>query len=65
MSERFLTRELDFLPIVERVVPLVMASLVHAFECQLSNDMLAEQVDASDEFTNTNVLAFLLSKSCP
>ncbi|CAD6267139.1 unnamed protein product [Miscanthus lutarioriparius] len=52
-------------PMVERVVPLVLASLVHAFEWQLPAGMSANQVDVSDKFTNTSVLAFPLIKAVP
>jgi hypothetical protein len=46
------------MPMAERVVPLVLVSLVHAFKWQLSAGMSADQVDFSDKFTNTSVLAF-------
>jgi len=52
-------------PMVERVVPLVLASLVHAFEWQLLAGMSADQVDVRDKFTNTSVLAFPLIKAVP
>jgi cytochrome P450 len=71
VPERFLGRELDFgrrlcpgLPMAERVVPLVLSSLVHAFEWQLPAGMSAEQVDVSDKFTNTSV-AFPPIKAVP
>jgi hypothetical protein len=44
----------------ERVVPLILASLVHAFEWQLPDGMSPEQVDVSEKFTTANVLAFPL-----
>ena len=53
------------LPMVERVVPLVLASLVHAFEWQLPAGMSADQVDVSDKFTDTSVLAFPPIKAVP
>jgi cytochrome P450 len=52
------------LPMAERVVPLVLSSLVHAFEWQLPAGMSAEQVDVSDKFTNTSV-AFPPIKAVP
>jgi cytochrome P450 len=52
-------------PMAERVVPLVLASLVHAFEWQLPAGMSADQVDVSDKFTNTSVLAFPPIKAVP
>ncbi|XP_066393684.1 cytochrome P450 76M5-like [Miscanthus floridulus] len=48
------------IPMAERVVPLILASLVHAFEWQLPDGMSAEQVDVSEKFTTANVLAFPL-----
>jgi cytochrome P450 len=47
-------------PMAERVVPLILASLVHAFEWQLPDGMSPEQVDVSEKFTTANVLAFPL-----
>ncbi|KAJ1288726.1 hypothetical protein BS78_02G110600 [Paspalum vaginatum] len=44
----------------ERVVPHIVASLVHAFEWQLPSGMSAEQVDVSEKFTTVNVVAFPL-----
>ncbi|CAD6220497.1 unnamed protein product [Miscanthus lutarioriparius] len=48
------------IPVAEQVVPLILASLVHAFEWQLPDGMSAEQVDVSEKFTTANVLAFPL-----
>ncbi|GJN03731.1 hypothetical protein PR202_ga21207 [Eleusine coracana subsp. coracana] len=44
-------------PMVERVVPYMLASLLHAFEWKLPNGMSAEQLDLSEIFTTTNVMA--------
>uniref|UniRef100_A0A0D9WQH7 Cytochrome P450 n=1 Tax=Leersia perrieri TaxID=77586 RepID=A0A0D9WQH7_9ORYZ len=44
-------------PMAERVVPLILASLVHAFDWRLPDGMSAEQVDLSEKFTTANVLA--------
>lgn len=52
-------------PMAERVVPLVLASLVHAFQWQLPAGMSADQVDVSDKFTTTSVLAFPPIKAVP
>ncbi|KAL6858797.1 hypothetical protein ACP4OV_017799 [Aristida adscensionis] len=45
------------LPMAERVVPLILASLLHAFEWRLPNGVAVEQVDVSEKFTTANVLA--------
>ncbi|CAO2191735.1 unnamed protein product [Urochloa humidicola] len=46
------------LPMAKRVVPLVLASLLHAFEWRLPDGMSsAEQLDVSEKFTTANVLA--------
>ncbi|CAO2211185.1 unnamed protein product [Urochloa humidicola] len=44
-------------PMAERVVPLVLASLLHAFEWRLPDGVSAEQLDLSEKFTTVNVLA--------
>ena len=44
-------------PMAERVLPLIMASLLHAFEWRLPDGMSAEQLDVSEKFTTANVLA--------
>ncbi|GJN03726.1 hypothetical protein PR202_ga21202 [Eleusine coracana subsp. coracana] len=44
-------------PMAERVVPYMLASLLHAFEWKLPNGMSAEQLDVSEKFTTANVLA--------
>ncbi|CAL5005814.1 unnamed protein product [Urochloa decumbens] len=45
------------MPMAERVVPLVLASLLHAFEWRLPDGMSAEMLDVSEKFTTANVLA--------
>ncbi|KAF8769487.1 hypothetical protein HU200_006522 [Digitaria exilis] len=45
------------LPMAERVVPLILASLLHAFEWRLSDGVSAEQLDVTEKFTTSNVLA--------
>ncbi|GJN03725.1 hypothetical protein PR202_ga21201 [Eleusine coracana subsp. coracana] len=45
------------LPMAERVVPFILASLLHAFEWKLPNGMTAELLDVSEIFTTTNVMA--------
>ncbi|GJN16006.1 hypothetical protein PR202_gb02956 [Eleusine coracana subsp. coracana] len=45
------------LPMAERVVPFILASLLHAFEWKLPNGMSAELLDVSEIFTTTNVMA--------
>ncbi|CAL4922788.1 unnamed protein product [Urochloa decumbens] len=45
------------MPMAERVVPHVLASLLHAFEWRLPEGMTAEQLDVSERFTTGNVLA--------
>ncbi|WVZ92571.1 hypothetical protein U9M48_038622 [Paspalum notatum var. saurae] len=42
------------LPMAERVVPLILASLLHAFEWRLPDGV---QLDVSEKFTTANVLA--------
>ncbi|RLN04839.1 hypothetical protein C2845_PM13G19650 [Panicum miliaceum] len=44
-------------PMAERVVPLMLASLLHAFEWRLPDGVSAEQLDVSEKFTTANVLA--------
>ncbi|GJN03724.1 hypothetical protein PR202_ga21200 [Eleusine coracana subsp. coracana] len=44
-------------PIVERVLPHILVSLLHAFEWKLPNGMSAEQLDVSEKFTTANVMA--------
>ncbi|KAJ1297033.1 hypothetical protein BS78_01G347100 [Paspalum vaginatum] len=50
-------RQCPGLPMAERVVPHLLASLLHAFEWRLPDGMSAEQVDVSERFTTANVLA--------
>ena len=50
-------RQCPGLPMAERVVPLILASLLHAFEWRLPNGVSAEQLDVSEKFTTANVLA--------
>ncbi|XP_052165828.1 cytochrome P450 76M5-like [Oryza glaberrima] len=44
------------LPMAERVVPFILASLLHAFEWRLPDGMSAEELDVSEKFTTANVL---------
>ncbi|GJN03735.1 hypothetical protein PR202_ga21211 [Eleusine coracana subsp. coracana] len=44
------------LPMAERVVPLLLASLLHEFEWKLPNGMSAEHLDMSEKFTTSNVM---------
>uniref|UniRef100_J3MUA2 Uncharacterized protein n=2 Tax=Oryza brachyantha TaxID=4533 RepID=J3MUA2_ORYBR len=45
------------LPMAERVVPFILASLLHAFEWRLPHGMSAEELDVSERFTTANVLS--------
>uniref|UniRef100_A0A0E0KP54 Cytochrome P450 n=1 Tax=Oryza punctata TaxID=4537 RepID=A0A0E0KP54_ORYPU len=45
------------LPLAERVVPFVLASLLHAFEWRLPDGMAAHHLDVSERFNTANVLA--------
>lgn len=45
------------LPMAERVVPFILASLLHAFEWRLPDGVSAEELDVSERFTTANVLA--------
>ncbi|RCV43364.1 hypothetical protein SETIT_9G288700v2 [Setaria italica] len=44
-------------PMAERVVPLGLASLLHAFEWRLPNGLLPDEFDLSERFNHTNVPA--------
>ncbi|CAO2206972.1 unnamed protein product [Urochloa humidicola] len=44
-------------PMAERVVPLILASLLHAFEWRLPDGVPAEKLDVSEKFTTANVMA--------
>ncbi|GJN21386.1 hypothetical protein PR202_gb08856 [Eleusine coracana subsp. coracana] len=44
-------------PMVERVVPFILASLLHAFQWKLPDGMSADKLDVSEKFTTVNVLA--------
>ncbi|CAL5001704.1 unnamed protein product [Urochloa decumbens] len=44
-------------PMAERVVPLILASLLHAFEWRLPDGLPAEKLDVSEKFTTANVMA--------
>jgi len=44
-------------PMAERVVPLILASLLHAFEWRLPDSMPAGKLDVSEKFTTANVMA--------
>ncbi|TVU46939.1 hypothetical protein EJB05_06513, partial [Eragrostis curvula] len=50
-------RQCPGLPLAERVVPHLLASLLHAFEWRLPDGMSPEQLDVSEKFTTANVLA--------
>ncbi|CAN6300817.1 unnamed protein product [Urochloa humidicola] len=50
-------RQCPGMPLAERVVPHLLASLLHAFEWRLPEGMTAEQLDVSERFTTGNVLA--------
>jgi cytochrome P450 len=43
-------------PMAERVVPFILASLLHAFEWRLPDGVSAEELDVSEKFTTANVL---------
>ncbi|KAL5212646.1 hypothetical protein ABZP36_023493 [Zizania latifolia] len=45
------------LPLAERVVPFILASLLHGFEWRLPGGMTAEELDISERFTTFTVLA--------
>ncbi|CAL5001707.1 unnamed protein product [Urochloa decumbens] len=45
------------LPMAERVVPHIVASLLHGFDCRLPEGVSNEQLDLSEKFTTANVLA--------
>uniref|UniRef100_A0A0E0G8I9 Cytochrome P450 n=1 Tax=Oryza nivara TaxID=4536 RepID=A0A0E0G8I9_ORYNI len=45
------------LPLAERVVPFVLASLLRAFEWRLPDGVSAEDLDVSERFNTANVLA--------
>ncbi|CAL5005817.1 unnamed protein product [Urochloa decumbens] len=45
------------LPMAERVVPHIVASLLHGFDWRLPEGVSAEQLDLSEKFTTVNVLA--------
>ncbi|GJN03723.1 hypothetical protein PR202_ga21199 [Eleusine coracana subsp. coracana] len=42
------------LPMAERVVPFILASLLHAFEWHLPDGVSAEQLDVTEKFTTAN-----------
>ncbi|CAL4999255.1 unnamed protein product [Urochloa decumbens] len=44
-------------PMAERVVPLILAFLLHAFEWRLPDGLPAEKLDVSEKFTTANVMA--------
>ncbi|KAM3207400.1 hypothetical protein ACQJBY_062561 [Aegilops geniculata] len=44
-------------PMAERVVPFILASLLRAFEWRLPNGVSAEELDVSERFTTANVMA--------
>ncbi|CAN6295004.1 unnamed protein product [Urochloa humidicola] len=50
-------RQCPGMPMAERVVPHLLASLLHAFEWRLPEGMTAERLDVSERFTTGNVLA--------
>lgn len=45
------------LPMAERVVPFVLASLLHAFEWRLPDGVSADEMDVTEKFTTVNTLA--------
>ncbi|KAF7082232.1 hypothetical protein CFC21_086110 [Triticum aestivum] len=45
------------LPMAERVVPFILASLLHAFEWRLPDGVSADELDVSEKFTTVNALA--------
>ncbi|KAE8786115.1 Cytochrome P450 76C4 [Hordeum vulgare] len=45
------------LPMAERVVPFILASLLHAFEWRLPDGVSAAELDVSERFTSANVMA--------
>ncbi|XP_037451444.1 cytochrome P450 76M5-like [Triticum dicoccoides] len=45
------------LPMAERVVPFILASLLHAFEWRLPDRVSADELDVSEKFTTVNALA--------
>ncbi|CAL5012916.1 unnamed protein product [Urochloa decumbens] len=45
------------LPMAERVVPHIVASLLHGFDWRLPEGVSAEQLDLSEKFTTVNVLS--------
>ncbi|GJN16007.1 hypothetical protein PR202_gb02957 [Eleusine coracana subsp. coracana] len=50
-------RQCPGMPMAERVVPFILASLLHEFEWKLPNGMSAEQLDVREKFTTVNVMA--------
>lgn len=48
------------LPMAERVVPFILASLLRAFEWRLPDGVSPEELDVSERFTTANVLAVRL-----
>ncbi|CAN6289364.1 unnamed protein product [Urochloa humidicola] len=50
-------RQCPGLPMAERVVPHMLASLLHAFEWRLPEGMTPERLDVSERFTGANVMA--------
>ncbi|CAN6294997.1 unnamed protein product [Urochloa humidicola] len=50
-------RQCPGMPMAERVVPHLLASLLHAFEWRLPEGMAAERLDLSERFTGANVMA--------
>uniref|UniRef100_A0A0D9VHC1 Cytochrome P450 n=1 Tax=Leersia perrieri TaxID=77586 RepID=A0A0D9VHC1_9ORYZ len=45
------------IPLAERVVPFILASLLHAFEWRLPDGVSADELDTSERFSTANVLA--------
>jgi cytochrome P450 len=45
------------IPMAERVMPLILASLLHAFEWRLPDGVSAENLNVSEKFTTANVMA--------
>lgn len=44
-------------PLAERVVPFILASLLHAFEWRLPDGVSADELDMSERFTTANKMA--------
>uniref|UniRef100_A0A0D9VHD0 Cytochrome P450 n=1 Tax=Leersia perrieri TaxID=77586 RepID=A0A0D9VHD0_9ORYZ len=45
------------MPLAERIVPFILASMLHTFEWQLPKGMAPEALDVSERFMSANILA--------